>query len=206
MVGLSRAMFTTRGWFISRACSPPGGSLGSPCVGNCGSSAGSTKRALLLALPLGCATQQREPTLERASGTGGTAADLHSTNKLPLATSEPTLEAAVRIMNVSPGRFLVEARAPVDVATTATLERRSDGGEWVPVRYELRESCAPPAGGVPACRPLAPGARFAPLSWNGTSCGPCCNEEEPAPIEPGAYRLRLSACNDGRRPLGGTQL
>jgi hypothetical protein len=148
-----------------------------------------------LAILFSCATPQRGPESERSSASQTHASgEALASGSPPKGGSEPQRAAIVRIVNVAPGRFLLEADARAEVAATATLERRSTGGRWVPTPHGLRDSCAPPAGGVPECRVLSAGAPFSPLSWNGTPCGPCCSDQDPTPIESGTYRLALTAC------------
>ena len=153
------------------------------------------RHAPLLAVLLSCATQQREHAMDRASGGEAAVIPASPPSSGPPPIGNETLRpASARIVNLAPGRFLLEADTPIEVAVTANLEHRSPQGEWVPTPFELRESCAPGAGAAPRCRTLLPGEPLVPLSWNGTSCGPCCDHQDPTPIEPGTYRLQLAAC------------
>jgi hypothetical protein len=115
---------------------------------------------------------------------------------------EPSPSATIRIVNVEPGRFLLEADSPVEVATAATVQHRSTEGQWQPASYELRDSCTAPAARTGGCRALAPGVRFAPLSWNGTPCGACCADQDARSIDAGLHRLVLQTC-DGQRQWEG---
>jgi hypothetical protein len=141
-----------------------------------------------LALLFSCATQPREPAVER--GRDGLAPGVPQS-----AAQEAPRPPTVSITNVAPGRFLLEADAPIQVATAATLQHRSPDGTWLPIPYELKDSCTPPAAGAARCKEILPGAAFSPLSWNGTACGPCCADQEDTPIDPGAYRLVLGTCD-----------
>lgn len=136
-------------------------------------------------LILSCSTERRDPAAEAQASSAGS----------------PTVSAAtlpiVRIANVAPGRFLLEADAPVEILTTAMMEHRSAQGRWESTSFELQAGCAPPSTVAPRCRTLLPSTPFVPLSWNGTSCGPCCADEEPKPMVEGTYRLALTACDDG---------
>ena len=151
-----------------------------------------------LALVFSCATQQRESANEGASTHVIVEAQPSGTPPRVAGGEPPPHAANVHIVNVAPGRFLLDADAPTDVATAATLVHRSAEGQWVPEPYELRESCTPLAAGTPQCRPISSEASFAPLSSNGTPCGPCCADQNPTPIASGTYRLTLTACSDPR--------
>jgi len=151
---------------------------------------------LLLAVCGACATRQHDSVVERSSGEGSASKAPPAANQVTLPQVEPPRSGSVHIENVAPGRFVLDATAEVNIAMAASLERRSADGEWTPEPYELRDTCAAAAGGASGCRVLRPGAPFSPLSWNGTPCGPCCAEQEPTPIEPGMYRLMLSACDE----------
>jgi hypothetical protein len=102
----------------------------------------------------------------------------------------------VKVFNVAPGRFVLEAdAAPTKVATDGALVRRSDDGSWVPVPFSLRRECAPVAAAEQSkCIDILPGQPFVALSWNGAECGPCCYSDTPVPLVPGVYRLAPRAC------------
>src|SRR5262245_13114228 len=85
-------------------------------VGRCFQVARDDRHAALLALSLGCATQQHEPVVERASGgevAARSAAPTSSASQRNM--SEPTRQANVRIVNLAVGRFLLEADARTDI-------------------------------------------------------------------------------------------
>jgi hypothetical protein len=150
--------------------------------------------AWLLALLLGCSAQRREPVVQGSTGAAGSAA-AQPAGPVQSAASGTTRPSALRIVNVAPGRFLLTADAPTRVATAATLQHRSPEGGWLALPYPLREGCTLPTAGATQCREVAPGATFAPLSWNGTPCGPCCADPESTPIDPGVYRLSVPTCD-----------
>lgn len=150
--------------------------------------------ALVLMVFGGCATQPRESAIEQATATGS-ATSGPASGAAPGPSSEAPRSPSVRIVNVAPGRFLIEADAPARIATAATLEHRSGGGQWLPTPFSLRDTCAPKPTASDACRELNPGMAFTPLSWNGTPCGPCCSDADNATIDPGTYRLVLGTCD-----------
>ena len=136
----------------------------------------------------GCAMKQREPAASEQVG-GGTSA-------VPVASAAAAPEP-LRIANIAPGRFVLQARKATQVRATASIQYRSPGGQWSrPANYELRESCTAPAASAAKCLELLPGKSFAPLSWNGSSCRPCCDDDEYTALQPGEYRLAMSACDD----------
>jgi len=141
-------------------------------------------RLILLA---GCATPQREPASESAGG---------GTPEAPV-TSVTAASHALRIIPVAPGRFVLQAAVPTQVLATASIQYRSPGGQWSrPASYELRESCAAPAAAAAKCLEMLPDKSFAPLSWNGSSCRPCCDSDEYTELQPGEYRFAIAACDD----------
>jgi hypothetical protein len=154
----------------------------------------SLRPAVWLTLLCSCASQQREPAGETVDGSEAPATGKVQPTLPPPATSDVQHRATVRIVNVAPGRFTLEADARVEVATAASLEHQTADGGWRPAPYQLRDGCPPVAAA--SCRAILPGAPFTPASWNGTPCSPCCPDQEPTPIEPGTYHLRLTACND----------
>jgi hypothetical protein len=101
----------------------------------------------------------------------------------------------VKVFNVAPGRFVLEADAPTEVIADGALVRRSDDGSWTPVPFRLRRECAPAAAAEGStCIDILPGQPYVALSWNGAECGPCCYSDERTPIAPGVYRLAPRAC------------
>jgi hypothetical protein len=153
------------------------------------------RSAIWLALLCSCASQQREPAGDTSAGSEAPVAQVaRAAVPLQPAAPAPPPPATVRIVNAAPGRFLLEADARVEVATGATMQHRSADGQWVSAAFELQDSCTAPASGAPRCRALVPGMPFAPLSWNGRSCGPCCPDQNAPPIEAGLYRLVLQTC------------
>ena len=150
---------------------------------------GRNRRGAWLVLVVGCATPQREPAIEGAGG-GAPGA--------PVTSVTGALQA-LRIITVAPGRFVLQAAAPTQVLATASIQYRLPEGQWSkPANHELRESCAAPAAGAAKCVEILPGKSFAPLSWNGSSCRPCCDADEYTALEPGEYRLAVAACDDPR--------
>ncbi len=109
------------------------------------------------------------------------------TETLPPPAPEP---AGVKVFNVAPGRFVLAADAPTQVATDGALVRRSDEGSGVPVPFNLRRECAPAAAEKSKCIDILPGQPFVALSWNGAECGPCCYSDTPTPVESGGVSPR----------------
>jgi hypothetical protein len=159
--------------------------------------------AWLFAWLWGCATQRHEPVVERAIGAEASAVAQPAGGPVQSAASATARPSALRIVNVAPGRFLLTADAPTQVATAAILQHRSPEGRWLPLPYPLREGCTLPAARATQCREVAPGAPFAPLSWNGTLCGPCCADPESTPIDSGVYRLSVGRCESSGTPWEG---
>jgi hypothetical protein len=142
----------------------------------------------LACLVASCAADRRNSSAET---------DLATRQQPPAATPFPAARpAGVKVFNVAPGRFVLEADAPTQVLADGALARRSDDGSWVPVPFRLRRECAPAtADGAPRCIDLLPGQPYVALSWSGAECGPCCYSDTPVPVEPGVYRLAPRSCN-----------
>lgn len=141
----------------------------------------------LASLAASCAAERRNSSAETEL-----AAQQHPPAEAPLPASKP---AGVKVFNVAPGRFVLEADAPTQVIADGALERRSDDGSWVSVPFRLRRECAPAAGAEsPRCIDVLPGQPYVALSWNGADCRPCCYSDTPAPLVPGIYRLAPRAC------------
>jgi hypothetical protein len=101
----------------------------------------------------------------------------------------------VKVFNVAPGRFVLEADAPTQVAADGALERRSDDGSWISVPFRLRRECAAAGAAEESrCIDILPGQPYVALSWNGDDCRPCCYSDTPVPLVPGVYRLAPRAC------------
>lgn len=114
----------------------------------------------------------------------------------PAETTPPAPKpAGVKVFNVAPGRFVLEADAPTQVIADGALERRSDDGSWLPVPFRLRRECAPAAAAEQSkCIDILPGQPYVALSWNGDDCRPCCYSDTPVFLVPGVYRLAPRAC------------
>jgi hypothetical protein len=145
-------------------------------------------RFALACLVASCAAERRNSSAETERNV-----QLQPPTETPLPAPKP---ARVKVFNVAPGRFVLEADAPTQVNADGALVRRSDDGSWVPVPFRLRRECAPAAGAEPpTCIDLVPGQPFVALSWSGSDCGPCCYSDTDVPVVPGAYRLAPRACS-----------
>ena len=115
----------------------------------------------------------------------------------PAETPPPAPKpAGVKVFNIAPGRFVLEADAPTQVIADGALERRSDDGSWISVPFRLRRECAPAAvTETSKCIDILPGQPYVALSWSGAECGPCCYSDTAVPVAPGAYRLAPRACS-----------
>jgi hypothetical protein len=145
-------------------------------------------RFALACLVASCAAERRNAGAE----TGLDSRLQAPAETLPPAAPKPS---GVKVFNVAPGRFVLEAAAPTQVVADGALTRRSDDGSWAPVPFRLRRGCAPAtAADEPKCIDILPGQPFVALSWNGSECGPCCYSDTPVPVVPGVYRLAPRAC------------
>jgi hypothetical protein len=144
-------------------------------------------RFALACLVATCAAERRNSAAE---------AELATQQHPPTETSPPAPKpAGVKVFNVAPGRFVLEADAPTQVIADGALARRADDGSWVPVPFSLRRECEPAAGAETSkCINIPPGQPYVALSWNGADCRPCCYSDTPVPLVPGVYRLALCAC------------
>lgn len=151
-------------------------------------------RSLLVRVALscgvaGCAAERRN--------SGAEAALAAQQQPPPTETPSPAPKpAGLKVYNVAPGRFVLEADAPTQVIADGALERRSDDGSWARVPFRLRRECAPPSGAESSkCIDILPGQPFVALSWSGAECGPCCYSDTAVPVEAGMYRLAPRACS-----------
>jgi hypothetical protein len=119
----------------------------------------------------------------------------------PAGPSSRSPVGALDIIDLGPGRFAVRANTLLQLASMATLERRTGSNGFVAVPLEggfsLTESCEKPASPASGCRTLRAGEVLALLGWDGGNCaGPCCPSPAAAPTQSGAYRLVISQCGD----------
>lgn len=151
------------------------------------------ERSSLVGVALACLVASCTAERRNSGAETELAPQLQPPTEAPPPAPEP---ARVKVFNVAPGRFVLEADAPTQVLADGALERRSDDSSWVPVPFRLRRECAPAAGSEwPQCINLLPGQSYVALSWSGADCGPCCYSDTPVPVEPGLYRLAPRACN-----------
>lgn len=121
----------------------------------------------------------------------------------------PSGPSPIVITNLASGEFQLDARASIEVATTATLERRSEDGGWEALQeldlgqgYRLVETCPP--NGAPACVSLTPGMPLFPVPWQGFSCSAQCNGACRANVweGEGTFHLVVRACDGSTSTTG----
>lgn len=120
---------------------------------------------------------------------------------------------ALTVDNRAPGQFVIRANAAVSVALAASIEHRSDDGQWTAYPdfaggkgYRLIEQCEVPPSSAQPCRALAAGDVVVPVPWAGYSCsaqcedGPGCDKNV---FRSGVHRLVVQTCDDAKRRYEG---
>lgn len=109
---------------------------------------------------------------------------------------------ALVIGDLGPGRFELQAKVALEVATVANIEVRLEDGRFSPVGhldgdfgYRLVESCPAPHRPVEDCRRLTAGEHLVPVPWSGFGCSAQCNAQcGHDAFRPGIYRLVVRGC------------